>query len=488
MIRLLSILLLSMVFLNVKGQFPDTCYIYTFGGKKIDIGKDIIQTYNNNYIIAGTTSSFGNGNTDIYLIKLDSLKNRVWSKTYGYHGIEQCSSIIENYDSTIYIIGYTNSIGNGGYDILLIQIDSNGNKLFEKTYGGIDWDFGVSAVMTNDSNIVICGYSYSFNNTTKNIYTIKIDKNRETIWEKSISNIIAQEAKKILIENNSILICGYEQDNNGDKNGILIKMDMNGNVLWRKNYGSLKNDELNSITITNDGNYLLCGYTDSLNSGSTAFWMLKVDTSGNYIWQHIYDVTSSDDAFINIIEISSNKIYAIGNTFGGFGGKGIYMFMGDSGGWWQSAHTLGGAYDEISGNCIINNKNEFVGIGSTKSYGEGDYDYYLFFLYPDHTFLGYTQFVTNIIEPLSLYNIPTGKQNSLFPNPSSGIFNIYLDNTITLSNSHIEISTLSGQMIYKKSINFHLSTIETDLENGMYIINIFNDNQNIYTNKLIILR
>src|SRR4030095_3353145 len=107
----------------------------TYGGSGHDEGRSVKQTWDGGYIIAGTTSSFGAGATDVYLLKVDSLGNFQWQKTFGGNNIDRGYSLDITSDSGFVICGYTNSFGSGGYDAYVIRTDQNGDTLWTKTYG-----------------------------------------------------------------------------------------------------------------------------------------------------------------------------------------------------------------------------------------------------------------------------------------------------------------------------------------------------------------
>src|SRR5206468_2609251 len=113
---------------------------------------------------AGSTSSFGNGSSDVLLIKTDSLGKAQFMKTYGGDNIDKAYSVQQLPDSGFYIAGYTNSYGTGGYDGYLIRTDKNGDTLWTRTYGGTDWDFFAYSRLTAKGSIVMAGNTYSYGN------------------------------------------------------------------------------------------------------------------------------------------------------------------------------------------------------------------------------------------------------------------------------------------------------------------------------------
>jgi hypothetical protein len=124
--------------LVVKPQPPSKFYS-TYGGNGYDVGYDVKQT-----------CSFGQGNTDVYLLKLDSMGQKKFEKSFGGYSNEIGKSIVQLSDSSFVMLGYTSSFGIGGYDVFLVCADKNGNLLWQKTIGGSDWDFAYGFDITAD--------------------------------------------------------------------------------------------------------------------------------------------------------------------------------------------------------------------------------------------------------------------------------------------------------------------------------------------------
>jgi hypothetical protein len=152
---------------------PPTRFYTTFGGDGEDIAYGVKQTRDRQYIVVGSTSSFKQTNSDVYLIKVDSMGFSLWQKSYGGNGNDIGKSIVELPDSGFVMTGFSDSNVNNGFDCYTIRTDKNGNVLWERYFGGDDWDFGNDICVAPDGNIVVVGSTTSFGNGKKDGFVIK---------------------------------------------------------------------------------------------------------------------------------------------------------------------------------------------------------------------------------------------------------------------------------------------------------------------------
>src|SRR5690606_31838043 len=157
-------LILIALTLLVQAGFAqlDTVNVRTYGGVYDDFGSEIIETSDGGYAVIGTTGSYGQGQANVYFLKLNNDLEKEWSKVFGGENIDWGQSLIEVEDGYL-LLGYTNSFGAGGYDIYLVKCDFDGNLIWEKTYGGSDWDFGYK-IMAYNNGFYLAGESWSYTN------------------------------------------------------------------------------------------------------------------------------------------------------------------------------------------------------------------------------------------------------------------------------------------------------------------------------------
>jgi hypothetical protein len=272
----------------------DKVWQNTFGGPGYDVAKSVKQT-TNGYIIAGKTTSFGVGGEDFYLVKTNALGDKVWQNTFGGTSHDQAESVEPTTDSGYIIAGWTTSFGEGENDFYLVKTNASGDKVWQNTFGGIDKDEAKSVEQTTDSGYIIAGYTESQGEGGRDIYLVKTNASGDKVWENTFggtSNDVAESVEQTT--DGGYIIAGYtESQGEGGRDLYLVKTNALGDKVWENTFGGTSNDVAESVEQTTDGGYIIAGYTESQGEGGRDIYLVKTNASGDKVWENTFGGTSN---------------------------------------------------------------------------------------------------------------------------------------------------------------------------------------------------
>jgi hypothetical protein len=351
----ISLILFSVWFtipLSAQAQsLPAIFWEKTLGGTKNDDLTFLQQTPDGGYLGGGFTdsgqskdkASAGYGLTDFWVFKLDFNGNLIWEKTFG--GTEQdiCNLMVQTKDGGYILGGSSKSDRNehksqpnlGSFDYWIIRLDANGNKLWDKTYGGADYDFLYSLQQTPDGGILLGGYSDSGISGNKTVWNglpdywvLKLDANGNKLWDKSFGEADADAIYVLKQSSNGGFYLGGGAAKNhtptlkrkrrtGDEFHV-AHFDENGTLLWEKTYGGQRDDYLTALQPTHDGGCVIGGISTSgrngdktqPNQGKGDYWVVKLDANGQKKWDRTYGGKNFD--YLSAIEPTSDGGFILG--------------------------------------------------------------------------------------------------------------------------------------------------------------------------------
>jgi hypothetical protein len=292
----------------------------TFGGSRDDGGVSVQQTSDGGYILVGSTHSFGSGYYDVWLIKADANGNKLWDRTFGGGKDDYGLSVQQTSDGGYILVGRTVSFGAGDGDVWLIKTDGNGNKLWDRTLGGSRDDWGRSVQQTNDGGYILVGATYSFGSGNYDVWLIKTNANGNKLWDRTFGGSGDDYGYSVQQTNDSGYILLGTSKFGGDYGFRLIKTDANGNELWDKAFGGSKDDWGRSVQQTSDGGYILLGWTYSFGAGNADVWLIKTDANGNKQWEKTFGGSSGDFGY-SVQQTSDGGYILVGGTYS-FGTEG----------------------------------------------------------------------------------------------------------------------------------------------------------------------
>ncbi|PKM76685.1 MAG: hypothetical protein CVU90_11395 [Firmicutes bacterium HGW-Firmicutes-15] len=348
---------------SVASESPAIEWARIFGGPSRDWNYDIQATSDGGYALLGCTESYGAGNSDIYLIKVDRNGKEEWEKTFGGKYDDAGASLQKSKDGGYLIAGGFNAIFshigvkafiNGG-DTCLIKLDSNIKPMEEHLFLGSGGNWGNSLQPTSDSNFLIAGWKYADRTmeSFSDVYLVKTDILGNRLWEKTFGGNKDDFAYSLQCTTDAgSIVCGQtDSDISLSVDAYLLKVDIDGNKMWDKIIGGSGYDRGDSVQQTSNGGYIMAGSTNSYGAGGLDFYLVKTDANGDIVWKNTFG-GAADDWANSVRETADGGYILVGCTRSyGSGGIDIYVIKTDSQGNKQWEKTLGGSYDD-NGECI----------------------------------------------------------------------------------------------------------------------------------------
>ena len=338
-------------------------WIKTFGGSDEDEAIAIVQANDKGYMVLGFTRSMDgdiSGKTttdqDYWLLKLTENGEKVWDKTYGGSQDDKATGIAKTSDGGFIISGYTASDDGdvsenaGFHDYWIVKINASGDIQWEKSFGFIGQDQAFQIIETSDGGYFATGYL----------------------------DVLASEGEGNDFSNSSVNTNRASLHSLGDYWGI--KMDANGNKIWRRYFGGNHVDQGKDVLQTPDGGFLLIGVSESSDfdisdaRGANDFWVIKISADGDKIWEKSFGGSESDFAF-SVENTSDGNFIIVGDTRSS--DKDISVSLGNADIWAVKFNSTNGAliweksyggsdFDSARGINLLEN-GKYIITGSSRS-------------------------------------------------------------------------------------------------------------------------
>jgi hypothetical protein len=281
---------------------------------------------------------------DAWVVKLDSSGNIQWQKCLGGSGEDQATSILQTADGSYIVTGTTSSTDgdisgkHGSYDVFVIKLTSSGNIQWQKCFGGQGYDHANSIIQTSDGGYIAAGFTDSpdegfFNHGGGDVYVVKLDSIGNKLWEKCYGGSIAETAFSIVqTPDNGYAFVGKTQSSDGQVNGFkggytdawLVRLNPIGDILWQKSLGGSSSDVMTMIVQPSEGGFLIAGGTGSNDGDVTDFhaipawskglaWIVRLNSSGIIVWQKCLGGSGQDNAN-EVIQTSDGGYIMSGTT------------------------------------------------------------------------------------------------------------------------------------------------------------------------------
>lgn len=423
------ILLIILSSLDTLAQVPSKQWDYSYGGNNIENMSAMVRTTDGGSLVGGSSLSGISGDKtqdkwgsyDYWIIRLDSLGNKLWDKDFGGTKEEILTAIDTSDDGGFILGGYSwSSISGdksqnkqGENDYWILKIDANGNKEWDKRFGGTSIEFLKCVRQTSDGGYILGGDSYSdiggdVTQSSRGWYdywVVKTDSNGVKQWDARFGGTTYDFLHSLLqTSDGGYLLAGASDshtsidklmDSRGGSDYWIVKLDSGGSKQWDAVYGGDSIDYCNSIIPTNDGGYLLGGYSFSgisqyksqENRGREDYWVVKIDATGLQEWDKTFGGTKSD-ILTSLTQLSDGGFLLAGHSDSPSSGEKTQPMVGfeetpydypdywmvkiDQSGNYQWDKPFGGTFVDLCYAVLENTDHSFTLAGESESEAGGD--------------------------------------------------------------------------------------------------------------------
>lgn len=394
----LSIIIVAVAFFFKGKNDSVITFKKTYGGELEESGQYVQKTSDGGYILIGSTHSYGNGDSDVYLVKVDSRGNKLWERTYGRTSREGGKCVKETPDGGFILVGSSRDPGTGTNNMYIAKTDANGISVWEKFL--LEKSTAYSVVVTEDGGYCVLVISASSEVMNRGILLLKFDSNGNEIWRKTYDKENTELGLSVIrTKDGGYAIIGRENNTPNNRAMVyLIKTDGNGELQWERSYGGTSDDEGISLRQTSDGGYIIIGRTSSYAlkletrvSGKKDMYLIKTDGEGNELWYKVFYgsatsiVATDDDGYVILGHMDLSKKSSLiddlksvneKNTVTEKSDSDIRIIKVDKNGDEVWSKDFGGESKEESGWIERADDGGFVIIGKIQSSDTGDYDLY----------------------------------------------------------------------------------------------------------------
>jgi hypothetical protein len=433
LIRRLLLLPGLLLALTAVGQ---TSFYKVYSGNGYDQGQGIAQLPDSGYLVTGMSSSFEEAPSQAFLMRIDKLGNHMWSKAYGGVEFEEGKRVMPVPGYGYYVVGTSSSSGSANFDVHLFFTDETGAFQWQQFTDMGAWERTNDAVMLADTSIFVIGETDSTSNGTTDILLARYDKTGAVIWKKHIGDSGNDNAYEVICSTDTtVLICGtwYVEDSAVNK-AYLAEIHKDGSILWEKTYGTIGEYRLN--TLWKGGGFIkLMGqrYKDAA-SGWDAYAIITND-EGTLIGEDATYSVGNEARYTHMVKYTAgntDKFFGVHqaiDTWTFEGGEDCFVSRYGSGLYWDNYGVGYNGEGQDQFNELIPTLDGYaIGVGYHTQYGGGGNSVFVVKIGNDNYFPAPSSNPT----PINIVNVDeliALKGLSVYPNPVSDLLTVAVPET-----------------------------------------------------------
>ncbi len=328
----------------------------TFGGSSLDYLNALAATDNGSFILGGQSFSDqesdktepGRGLGDYWVVKINDNGTKEWDRRFGGNGDDNLHSVLFVPSDKGFLLGGKSNSGRSGdksdpskgnSDYWVVKIDADGNKEWDKTFGGTELEELTLMAATPDGGFVLAGYSASPQGGDKSessrggfdFWVVKIDAEGTRVWERTFGGNGDDKPNAVFVNaTGSLIVVGSSgsgqsgeksQASKGGTDYWVVKITSGGVKEWDKTYGGSGDDAAFSVVANPDGSLVVGGHSNSGQTGDKSepskgsqeldYWVLKLDASGTKLWDKTIGGTGKEE-FTSMVASPSDGSLVLG--------------------------------------------------------------------------------------------------------------------------------------------------------------------------------
>ena len=365
-------------------------WVRTYGPQS-SIANSLEPTADGGYILAGSMDRAVTAEIDAWVMKLDSAGNVVWRRTFDSGNLDHFAVVRPTAEGDYLVAGLTPSPRAGESDALILKLDTSGNLIWQKAYGGMRGGNAADLRPTPDGGSIVAGLTYEerLDAAFGVGWVLKLDPSGDIVWQKTYAGTVpaGRGFRVIQMTANG----GYIAAGAMSSPGVwVVQLDAAGNIVWQKTYAA-PGDEVtvNDLRATADGGYVVVGTNFPDGFDWSEGWVLKLDRTGNIAWQNTVGRrnATSNLAFLSVQPTPDGGYLVVGETSIPYrNDASLWRFDNNGNVLWQ--RNYGGSAGDGFRSIHTTADGGIVILGRTDSFGSGGVNTWVFKLDASEGMLG----------------------------------------------------------------------------------------------------
>jgi len=366
---------------TATATIPMKMWHRTFGGGNEESSRQVVQTDDGGYAVIGYTRSWGNGGDDVLVLLLDTDGNVQQQQTFRGAYDDWGNGIAQTSDGGFGISCYFAPSSGAPWNGWIFRIDSSLNKVWEVFFGQDDIEQGPNNMyLTQDDSFIMSGVIDKTVYDTHDVLLMNVSDSGSITWYKQFGEDGQDKSNSMGLCDDGGFVIGAESysHSNGLNDAWVIRTDANGTVLWENNFGGSGFEEAVHVEQTSDSRFIVAAYTKPSSTSFSDAMILKLDSEGNEQWRKIYGSSKEDYAWSITESTDGGYVFCgvINADAWDRGGDGWMMKLNSNGEQlWENVFP-GNGHDELF-YMIRTSDGGYLATGETQSAGSGGRDIWM---------------------------------------------------------------------------------------------------------------